>query len=142
MMRKTTVVGAAIALSLLPACGNSSGCEDAKKTMEPLIRNVCSEPAYANSPFCLCCVANGFYSVDNDCQCRALNFDTEVCQYALIDQAMPKVRAAVEFADSICSVRNPMLPYLQEAGPVCRAPAVPTLLDASQIDTVEAGSIP
>jgi hypothetical protein len=124
----------------LLGCDASSGCEDAKQVIEPLIDKVCTEPAYAQSPFCQCCVANGLYSVDNDCECRALNFDTEVCLYAKSEQALPKVRGAVAFANDICSVRKPVIPWWPEASTtICRGPAQQEPDDTSEAG-VDAGS--
>jgi hypothetical protein len=110
----------------LVACDQESGCEEAKERIEPLIEEVCMEQAYAPSPFCSCCVPNGFYSVDNDCTCRPLLFNATACFYSTDRQAKPQVREAIEFANSICTIRKPALPWPleQDAGGACRSPAI------------------
>ena len=115
------IVAASIAawLLALSACENESGCEQAKDTIEPLVDKVCDEAAYKTSPFCACCVAQKLYSVDDDCTCRALNFDAEVCLYSKGKQAMPQIRSAVEFANRICARRIPSLPEGVTEGPAC-----------------------
>jgi len=125
----------ALLLGTAVACDQADGCEEAKHAIEPMVKQVCQELPYVNSPFCGCCVANGFYSVDNDCGCRALALDTGACFYATDDQARPQVRAAIEFANAICSVRKPVLPWASDAGESCRIPS-------AEAASVGGGSMP
>jgi hypothetical protein len=97
-----------------------NGCEEAKQSIEDLLRtSICSEPPYVNSPFCVCCVANGFYAMDADCTCRALEFDVSACYYAKDEQAKPQARAAVEYANQLCTDRTVNVPYLDGATGQC-----------------------
>ncbi|WP_437899286.1 hypothetical protein [Sorangium sp. So ce124] len=89
------------------ACDQPSGCDDAKKETELVLKDVCQDPAYQNTPFCACCVKNDFYSVDNECGCRGLNFDADACYFRTAADARPAARQAIEFANSICEERTP-----------------------------------
>lgn len=121
------------------ACDETpNGCEDAKGSIETQIKeDVCADPAYAGSPFCTCCVAHGYYSVSNDCTCRPLLFDTAECYFAVGAQAMPQARAAVEYANSICSGRDVIVPDLDAGAAPCFPPSMTTSSSTSSSSGIQ-----
>src|SRR5262245_24734674 len=127
LLRYWALAAFAVLPALWVACDETpSGCEDAKKSIETQIKmSVCSDPNYAGSSFCTCCVTNGFYSVSDDCTCRALVFDTDTCYYAVGDQALPQAQDAVEYANSICQGRTVGVPYV-DAGTLKSPCGVPS----------------
>jgi hypothetical protein len=113
MMLRYLALATVVVLPALPvACDESAnGCEDAKTSFEVQLKTLCGDPAYAGSPFCACCVANGFYSVADDCTCRVLSFDADACYFATDVEALPSLRSAVDYASSICQGRKAGVPY-------------------------------
>jgi hypothetical protein len=94
--------------------------------MEKSIRDVCMEPGYANTPFCTCCVPNGYYSIDDTCECKRLVFDADFCQYDARSTGYPSVRRALEYASDVCRDRQVSVPDVEDAGPtVCHGKRVP-----------------
>src|SRR5690242_17215825 len=107
--------------SVWAACDETpSGCTDARMAMQNSIADACNDPAYATTPFCSCCVQNKYFSVTNDCVCRALQFDTDTCYYSADAEADPMVRDAIEFANSICKDRLVNVPSLDASMGQCQ----------------------
>ncbi|WP_437328823.1 hypothetical protein [Sorangium sp. So ce381] len=129
-----TFAGLAAATS---ACDQPSGCDDAKSEIETTLKDVCKDPAYQNTPFCTCCVSNDFYSVDNECGCRGLNFDAEACYFRTADEARPAARQAIEFANSICEERTPT--FLNRNGESQQCGASRAASSSSQASSSSAG---
>jgi len=115
---KAIFAGLTLAL-LTTSCDLSNGCEEAMTAIETEIQSICQEAAYKGSPFCVCCVQNRLLSVDDTCSCRGLIFDTEECYYATDNQAAPQARAAVAFANNVCTNRAPLVPLADAGSPQC-----------------------
>lgn len=117
------LIGGALIASL-GACGKDNGCEKATQAMQTQIGNVCSEPAFRDTPFCRCCVPNGYLSIDDTCTCRPLVFDDDFCFYDDKDSGHPQIRSALVYAAGVCLNRPVNLPYGQDAGDRCVGPPV------------------
>ncbi|MBK8256869.1 MAG: hypothetical protein IPK82_29880 [Polyangiaceae bacterium] len=113
-MQKANLLWSVVLLLGCDLSAGGSSCEEARLLIQNLIHDTCESAEYQSSPFCTCCVANGYYSIDADCNCRDLIFDAETCLYANGDQGRPAVRAAIEYANSQCSSQKVGLPVWEE----------------------------
>jgi hypothetical protein len=80
--------------------------------MEKSIQAVCAEADFVNSPFCQCCVPNGYYSISDSCQCTQLILDTDFCWYDGSEAGYPAVSNALAFASNVCQDRAISVPYV------------------------------
>ena len=96
------------------ACEPGS-CTRAREASMKQIDSMCDGRTFKNTQFCSVCVSHGYYSIDDSCTCRELNFDAEFCLYAdsdsSIDVGAPKVRDALIYAAEVCRDRSASLPY-------------------------------
>lgn len=110
----------AILLCLSSTACHPEACQQATRDMEDSIGKVCLEKAFANTPFCRCCVPAGFYSIDDTCTCQPLVLDTDFCFEKAGENGYPDVRAALDYAYSVCVGRAVTLRSGQE-GDMCVA---------------------
>jgi hypothetical protein len=115
------MLGALLASS---SCARSNGCEEATQQLQTGIDRICREPAFVNSPFCVCCVPNGYYSIDDSCRCKPLVLDAEFCFYSPDTSGDPAIRNAIAYAASVCVNRPASLPqWISTDARVCSAQA-------------------
>lgn len=86
--------------------GCENGCDDATTAMEKSIKEVCNEAAFDGNPFCACCVPNGFFSIDDTCNCQPLVLDADFCFYDGEASGHPSVRKALVHAAEVCKDRT------------------------------------
>lgn len=104
------------------AC-KSGSCEPARDEMIKQIHAMCKRDVFRTSAFCSVCVAHGYYSIEDSCTCRDLNFDADFCLYAdtgqadasTVDVGSPKLRAALTYAADVCRGRTAVLPNADAA---------------------------
>jgi hypothetical protein len=111
----------------LTSIGCGKNCEQATTAVESSIRTVCEGPEFRNSPFCACCVPNGYYSIDDTCQCQPLIFDTNFCLYDGTEAGYPAVADAVSYAASVCQDRGVSVPYIDVNTSTCPSRVVPVM---------------
>jgi len=91
--------------------GCEPSCEDARGRMIELINIACEEEAFSNNPVCSTCRERKYYSIDDTCTCRVLNFDKDQCYYADSKEAgLPDVREALLHAEDVCADREVTFP--------------------------------
>lgn len=115
-MKRTLRVASALTLGvslalLFRGCGDPDACQGATVGIQTSIVNVCKELAFKDSPFCTCCVPAGLYSIDDTCTCQPLIFDADFCYYKNGTGGYPSVRAALQYASSVCLDRPVAVPY-------------------------------
>lgn len=100
-----------IATTLASSCGDPNSCQNATGAIEDSITAVCKEPAFANTPFCRCCVPAGRFSIDDTCTCQPLVYNADFCYYKQGSGGYPEVRAALQYATSVCLGRPVAVPF-------------------------------
>ena len=110
MIRRVVTALAVAGLVASSACDGNS-CQEATDAMTSSITAVCGEGAFANTPFCQCCVPAGLFSIDDTCACKPLILDVDFCYYKEGTGGYPAIRAALDHASSVCSGRPVTVPY-------------------------------
>ncbi len=100
-----------IATTLASSCGDANSCQNATSAIKDSITAVCKEQAYANTPFCRCCVPAGRFSIDDTCTCQPLVYNADFCYYKIGPGGYPQVRAALQYATSVCLGRPVAVPF-------------------------------
>jgi hypothetical protein len=111
-------VGAGILVIAGLGC-DSSDCENATNAMKASITAVCGEAEFVHSPFCQCCVPNGYFSINDSCQCTQLILDTDFCWYDETSAGYPAVRNALSYASNVCQNRAISVPYADVNTAMC-----------------------
>lgn len=124
MNRTRTIIAISGALALTVAIvyvgGCTNGCTEAEESMRVQIDDLCLKIPFKNSSFCTCCVANGFYNIDDSCKCQPLVLDADFCFYDDGSrQRSPGIEAALEHATAVCEGKNISVPYGDAGGATC-----------------------
>lgn len=135
--RASAVLASTLVLLVAVACDQGTNCNDATVAMEQSISTVCSEPEFVDSPFCRCCVPNGYYSIDDTCTCQPLVLNTDFCWYDGTEAGYPSVRNALSYAASVCENRGINVPYADVNTAACPTPEVPSPPPDASTDTGE-----